>query len=253
MQKLNEKLLNAYNQAINFEKDENIIGIQKEKILHKTLKYFVCDDETKHEIKIKKSGKGLLYADVYDGEMIYEIQTRGFNKLRDKLSEFLNEYKVTIVHPVAYKKTIYKIQETGEITGPVKSPKTGKVYDVFKELYKIKFFLNNPNLNLKIILLDMDEYRYVVDKKHSRSSGYVREKQIPKSIYKIYDFKSKNDYLTLLKELNLEEEFTSLDFKKAAKVNKNISSLTLNILTYIEVVERIGKKGNSYIYKLKWN
>ena len=41
--------------------------------------------------------------------------------------------------------------------------------------------------------------------------------------------------------------------KKVAKVNKNISSLILNILTYIEVVERIGKKGNSYIYKLKWN
>ena len=251
MQNYNDKLQESYVLATNFIKEENVIGIQKEKILHKTLKYYLCSDESKHEIKIKKSNSGILYADVYDNEMIYEIQTRGFDKLRDKLSEFLIEHKVTIVHAVAHKKNIYKVYETGEIIGPTKSPKTGKVFEVFKELYKIKIYLNNPNLNLKIFLIDMDEYRYVVEKKHARSSGYIREKQIPKSIYHIYDFNKKSDYITLLEELNLEENFTSLDLKKASKINKTLSTVTLNILTHLEVVERIGKKGNNYIYQIK--
>lgn len=251
MQEYNDKLQQSYVLATNFIKEENVIGIQKEKILHKTLKYYLCSDETKHEIKIKKSNSGILYADVYDNEMIYEIQTRGFDKLRNKLSEFLIEHKVTIVHAIAHKKNIYKVFETGEIEGPTKSPKTGKVFEVFKELYKIKSYLNNPNLSLKIFLIDMDEYRYVVEKKHARSSGYVREKQIPKSIYHIYDFKGKNDYIKLLEDLNLEENFTSLDLKKNAKINKTLSTVTLNILTHLEVVERIGKKGNNYIYKIK--
>ena len=251
MQNNNDKLQESYLKAINFIKEENVIGIQKEKILHKTLKYFICSDESKHEIKIKKSGSGILYADLYDNEMIYEIQTRGFDKLRDKLSEFLKEHKVTIVHPIAYKKNIYKVYETGEIIGPIKSPKTGKVYEVFKELYKIKPYLNNPNLNLKIILIDMDEYRYVVEKKHARSSGYIREKQIPKNIYHIYNFNDNSDYISLLKDLNLEENFTSLDLKKASKINKTLATVTLNILTHLEVVERIGKKGNNYIYQIK--
>ena len=249
----NNKLEESYLLATNFIKEENVIGIQKEKILHKTLKYYICSDESKHEIKINKLGSGILYADVYDNEMIYEIQTRGFNKLREKLNEFLIEHKVTIVHPIAHKKNIYKVFETGEIVGPVKSPKTGKVYEVFKELYKIKSYLNNPNLKLKIILIDMDEYRYVVEKKHARSSGYIRDKQIPKNIYHIYDFNNKSDYITLLKDLNLEENFTSLDLKKASKINKTLATVTLNILTYLEVVERIGKKGNNYLYKIKNN
>ena len=251
MLKHNTTLEEAYVLATNFIKEENVIGIQKEKILHKTLKYYICNDETKHEIKIKKSNSGILYADIYDNEMIYEIQTRGFDKLRDKLSEFLIEHKVTIVHPIAHKKNIYKVYETGEITGPTKSPKIGKVFEVFKELYKIKSYLKNPNLSLKIILIDMDEYRYVVEKKHTRSSGYIREKQIPKNIYHIYDFKNKSDYITLLKDLNLEENFTSLDLKKASKINKTLATVTLNILTHLEVVERIGKKGNNYIYQIK--
>ena len=235
MQEYNDKLQQSYVLATNFIKEENVIGIQKEKILHKTLKYYLCSDETKHEIKIKKSNSGILYADVYDNEMIYEIQTRGFDKLRNKLSEFLIEHKVTIVHAIAHKKNIYKVFETGEIEGPTKSPKTGKVFD----------------LSLKIFLIDMDEYRYVVEKKHARSSGYVREKQIPKNIYHIYDFNKKSDYINLLEGLNLEENFTSLDLKKNAKINKTLSTVTLNILTHLEVVERIGKKGNNYIYKIK--
>ena len=114
MQNYNDKLQESYVLATNFIKEVNVIGIQKEKILHKTLKYYLCSDESKHEIKIKKSNSGILYADVYDNEMIYEIQTRGFDKLRDKLSEFLIEHKVTIVHAVAHKKNIYKVYELSD-------------------------------------------------------------------------------------------------------------------------------------------
>ncbi len=251
MLKNNYTLEEAYQKASEFEAKEQIIGIQKEKILHKTLKYYLCNNEDNHEVKIKKSAKGVLYADICIENEIYEIQTRGFNKLRDKLTEFLNEYNVTIVHPIAYKKNIYKIEETGEITGPKKSPKTGRVFDSFKELYKIKNYLNHPNLKLKIMLIEMDEYRNVVPKRHLRSSGYIREKQIPKNIIHIYDINSIEDYISLLKELNLPVEFTSNDFKKYAKISKPLATVTLNILTYVNAVERIGKTGNSYIYIIK--
>ena len=178
MQNYNDKLQESYVLATNFIKEENVIGIQKEKILHKTLKYYLCSDDSKHEIKIKKSNSGILYADVYDNEMIYEIQTRGFDKLRDKLSEFLIEHKVTIVHAVAHKKNIYKVYETGEIIGPTKSPKTGKVFEVFKELYKIKTYLNNPNLNLKIFLICLSDKSDLLSIKSYGSSTSISSSSI---------------------------------------------------------------------------
>lgn len=253
MEEMTNRLAVAYDYAVNFEKQEELIGIQKEKILHKTLKYYISNDDTHHEIKIKKSNKGILYADVLVDNNIYEIQTRSFNNLRNKLTEFLQDYKVTIVYPLAHKKNLYKIEPTGEVIGPKKSPKTGKIFDVFKELYKIKSYLPHSNLSIKVLFLEIDEYRCVVEKKHSRSSGYIREVQIPKQIFKEVDLFDKNTYLELLSEYNLDEEFTSSSFAKATKIRKNLSTVVLNILTYLNVVERIGKQRNSYVYKKNLN
>ena len=249
MLEINERLNIAYKQANEFVKEEELIGIQKEKILHKTLKYYISLDDKNHEIKIKKSDKGILYADVLIDDNIYEIQTRSFDKLRSKLDEFLKDYNVTVVFPIAKRKSIYKILETGEIEGPKKSPKIGKVFDAFKELYKIKKYLLNSNFKLKIILLDIDEYRNIVTKKHSRSSGYIREVQIPKCIYQEIDFKNKKDYLEFLEQFDLPIEFTSTNFAKIVKIRKTQATIVLNILTHLNVVERIGREKNSYVYK----
>ena len=37
------KLEVAYDQAISTDAKQQVIGIQKEKVLHKTLKYFLCE------------------------------------------------------------------------------------------------------------------------------------------------------------------------------------------------------------------
>ena len=41
MQDNNQKFINAYYLAKDCVKKENVIGIQKEKILHKTIKYYL--------------------------------------------------------------------------------------------------------------------------------------------------------------------------------------------------------------------
>lgn len=64
------------------------------------------------------------FADIYNEHGIIEIQTRQLNKLRDKLSVFLNEYQVRVVYPMPYEKYLSWIEpETGDITSRRKSPK----------------------------------------------------------------------------------------------------------------------------------
>lgn len=247
----NDQLAIAYQKAKEFTISENVIGIQKEKILHKTLKYYLDPDFHHHEIKIKKTTKGYLYADIYDGKMIYEIQTAGFDKLRDKLTNFLTTYEVTIVHPIPYKKNLYKIDEKGEITGPKKSPKTGNVFEVFKELYKIKPYLKNPHLKLKILLINVDEYRLLTPKKYYHQKGYKKEIQIPKTLIAEIDLNCKEDYLKILNKAHLEEEFTSKSFAKTLKISLAKAQVALNILNYLEIIQKVGKKGQSYLYQIK--
>ena len=50
---------------------------------------------------------------------------------------------------------------------------------------------------------------------------------------------------------DLPNPFNSKDFAKKAGISQSNAQLALNILTYIEAVARIGKKGNSYLYELK--
>ena len=50
--------------------------------------------------------------------------------------------------------------ETGETSKRRKSPKTGNEYSAFRELYRIKSQLKHPNLRLKLVLIDVDEFAY---------------------------------------------------------------------------------------------
>ena len=58
------------------------IGTLGEKTLHAVLKHYIDPDSRHHEVRI-----GPYYADIASEAGIYEIQTRGFGKMRKKLED----------------------------------------------------------------------------------------------------------------------------------------------------------------------
>lgn len=234
--------------AKNKVNDHNInisIGIQKEKILHKILKYYIEEDNKYHEIRVDR-----MYADIKIDNYIYEIQTQNFNMLRHKLDVFLPSYQVTIVYPASRIKTLYVIDENGELVKTSKSPKKGTPFSVLPELYKIKNYLTNSNLNIKVIYLDMDEYRTQTPKKHYRSKGYERYKQVPLSIVKEYELKDKDDYIKLLDEYDIMDSFKALDFSKITKLSYNKATAAIQTLKSLDVIKLSGKDGRKNIWKV---
>ena len=108
------------------------IGELNEKFLHAILKKYLEWDEKYHEVKIQR-----FVADVCFQNQIYEIQTRNFEKLKKKLDVFLTNYHVEVVYPMTHFKYICYLDENKRR----RSPKVGSLYQVFKELYKIKHLL----------------------------------------------------------------------------------------------------------------
>ena len=107
-------------------KEMNGIGTLGEKTLHSVLKSYCSSDIDKQEIKI-----GKYIADIVDDRGIIEIQTRGFEKLRKKLKEFLKISTVTIVYPIPKVKWIIWIEgSSGKTTKRRRSPKTGSQYEI---------------------------------------------------------------------------------------------------------------------------
>lgn len=234
----------ACNKIISTERKRNGIGTLGEKTLHAVLKNYFEPHEDNHEIKI-----GGYVADIVGENGIIEIQTRSFHKMRTKLERFLEFCDVTVVYPIpAVKYLSWLDLDTGEITKKRKSPRRGKIYDVISELYAIKYTLDNPRMNLCLCMLEIDEIKYLNGWSDNKKRGASRCDQIPVKIVDQILIKNPNDYSIFIPE-TLPKEFTSLDYAKNAKVNRKIAQTSLNILTYLDLVKRIGKTGNTIIYE----
>jgi len=234
----------ACNKIIGIQRERSQIGTLGEKTVHAVLKSYLEPDEKYHEIKIKG-----YYADIANAKRITEIQTRSFNAMRDKLKAFLPEYEVTIVHPIPYHKWICWIdEETGEVTKRRKSPKVGTAHMIFPELYRIKEYLTHPNLRIRIIMLDMEEYRLLNGWSHDRKKGSSRYDRIPLRIEKEIYIDSRQGYDLLLPDA-LGESFTTRDYKDVSHISLSNAQKGLHLMNYVQVIEKIGKKGRLQLYQ----
>ena len=230
--------------VISCERERSGIGTLGEKTLHAVLKQYFKPDKASLETRV-----GSFVADIVMDDSIIEIQTRAFDKLRKKLIEFLKQSPVTVVYPIPKTKWLLWIDEqTGEVSKKRKSPKQGRIYDAIPELYKIRPMLSHPNFHLCLVLIDVEEYRYLNGWSSDKKKGSTRCDQVPVNIVEEIFISKTSDYIKFVpKELNTQ--FTSKDYKNITHADLKTSQTALNILTYIGVVERVGKHGNSYLYE----
>ena len=221
------------------------IGTLSEKTVHAVLKHYYAPDEDMHEIPVEN-----YVADIYTGTEIIEIQTRAMNRMRKKLEAFLPLYPVTIVYPIPRQKWLFWIdEETGEVSQKRKSPKKGNVYHAFIELYKIRPFLSQPNLRLRLDLIDMEEYRLLNGWSRDKKKGSERYDRIPTAFVEELCINDIRDYMQLI-PYELPERFTVKDFAKCAKIPARLAGTILLIFNDLKLVTRVGKSGNSYIYEV---
>ena len=235
----------AKEKIIGKNRERQGIGTLSEKTMHAVLKNYYAPDEDMHEIPIEN-----YVADIYTGTEIIEIQTRSMNRMRKKLEAFLPLYPVTIVYPIPREKWLLWIdEETGEVSQKRKSPKKGNPYQAFIELYKIRPFLSNPNLRLRLALIDMEEYRLLNGWSRDKKKGSERYDRIPTAFVEEICIDCIRDYMQLI-PYELPEQFTVKEFAKCAKIPAQLAGTILLIFTDLELVTRVGKKGNSYIYEV---
>ena len=221
------------------------IGTLREKVLHATLKFYIDPDSTHHEIRI-----GRCIADVYNDEGIFEIQTRSFNALRKKLEVFLKSDRVTIVYPIpAEKHLIWLDKTTGNMTAPRRSPKRGSVYDAFPELYKLGDLLGHPRLRVLILMIDMDEYRFLDGWSRDGKRGSTRAERIPKKIESACLLENAADYMALLSN-ELSDEFTSRELAQCLKLRLHRAQSMLTVLSKIGTVRCVGRQGKLKLWSI---
>lgn len=215
-----------------------------EQTLHEQLK----------EVYAKETGEiestlGDYRVDVIRGDLLIEIQTRSFSSIRDKLRDLAENHRVRLVHPIAYQKWIIRLDKDGKQVSRRKSPKRGRVEDIFYELVYMPELLSNSNFELEVALVDLEEY-WIDDGKGSwrRRRWSIHDKKMLE-LREHHLFISPEDFKRLLPE-SLPSEFTSRMLTRETGLNIRACQKMLYCLHKMNVVSRNGKKGRSYLYRI---
>ena len=219
------------------------VGTLGEKTLHAVLKDYFQEDTKFQEFTVDG-----YVADVVRGGEIVEIQTRDLYRLAPKISTFLVENRVTVVHPIALTKTVFWMNpETGECISQRKSNKKGKVIDILPELYGLRQFLSNEKFRVCVMLLDVNEYRILDGYGKDKKKRATKLDRYPTALVDEIYLGCAEDYRRFLPG-DLPKEFASSDFRIAAKCDTYTMQRSLNILSQLGIVECIGRKGRQKAY-----
>lgn len=225
--------------------NQNLIGTLGEKTIHAVLKNYFEPSKNFQEVKVIN-----FVADILNDDGIIEIQTRNFDKLRNKLQLFLSLKKVTVVYPIAHNKWIFWVDnETGELSKKRKSNKTGIPFQAFYELYKISDFLLCENFNLCVVLIDIEEYKSLDGYGKEKKNRATKIDKMPIDLIQEIYVEKFEDYKKLLPP-NLPQQFTTNDLKKATKLSPRVISNAVSVMKKIGLIKQIGKSGRCYLYEL---
>ncbi|MEG2769303.1 MAG: hypothetical protein RR902_00630 [Oscillospiraceae bacterium] len=242
---LQNEFLNLCEKYKNEQKERDSIGLLKEKTLHAVLKDFVCMDKTCQEIKI-----GRYVADVFKDEHITEIQTNHLFTLHKKLQYFLSLYKVTVVYPISQTKWIYWADpETGLLEKPHKSTRQGTFQSALAQLAGLSDYLGNPNLEIKIMLLETEEYRVRDGFGKNNTRRATKTDIFPVRLIDTMTVTSIADLYALL-PLNLPSEFTVPQLGKAIKLTGRNLYWAKGLLLEKGIIRETIKKGRAMNYEI---
>lgn len=241
----------AKDKIIGNERRRIQIGTLSEKTIHAVVKNYYEPDEDYQEIPIE--GK---CADIYtsDGKII-EIQTRAWDRLKEKLEVFLPSYDVTAVLPMPdHKQIIWIDPDTGELCQPGPNRKSYNMYSPLIEIYKIRKYISNPNMHVRILKMDMVEYKLLSGRSRDRKKyGAERYDRIPGELTEEIELDVPEDYMQFVPD-NLPEEFSAKEFAKAARLTDRATGYIIGLLREIGIIEKVGTVAHgAYIYSIREN
>ncbi len=220
------------------------IGTYAEKRLHRVLKRYVCDEESRFEVPV-----GRYVADVLTEEGIFEIQTGSFRPMIPKLSYYLQETDLPIhlIHPLFETKTVIRMdRRTGEVLRRRKTHVGGRSIDALSDLFYVGEFLTDPRVTVTLLRIEADEFRYSERVRYRREGAYDAD-LFPRALVETVLFRTPEDYRRFLPE---KTEFTAAEYGALAKLKGRRLYSCLNLFCKLGLLEKTAE-GRKYLYHVR--
>jgi hypothetical protein len=222
---------------------DNAFRSGRESSLHSAIKkwYFLEGDK----LEVKVDG---FVVDIVRGDLLIEIQTANFSAIKSKLLRLLNEHKVRLVYPIPRRKWIvHKSTATGETFGRRRSPKKGRLPDLFSELIRIPTLFSKGNFSIEVLMIEVEE-TWCNDGRGSwrRKGASIEDRQLIR-VFERQIFEHKTDFLKILPN-DLPDPFSNRNLAQSLGIPVNQSRKMTYSLKKMGTITNVGKKGNQMLF-----
>lgn len=222
------------------------IGLLNEKPLHAALKEWYAQPGDQFEVTVDG-----FVIDIVRDDLLVEIQTGNFASIKSKLIKLVRAHRIRLIYPIAQEKWIVKpARDSSGGVNRRKSPKRGRVEDLFWEMVSFPHLLVNPNFSLEVLLIREEEARRYEGKRNWRRGGWITEERRLLEVVDRRLFEEAADWQALLPE-KLGESFTTRDLAEAMDISRRLAQKMAYCLREARVFELIGKRGRANLYSLR--
>lgn len=217
----------------------------QETLLHVALKDYYTLPGATQEVFVDG-----YWIDVVQDNLLIEIQTRNFSAIRKKLSALVENHCVRLVYPIARDKWIVRLPAEGEtLLSRRKSPRRGRLEDVFYELSHIPQLLKHPNFSLDVLIIREEEIRRADGKGSWRRNGVSIANRCLLEVLECHQFASPDDFRPLL-PAGLSIPFTNRHLAQNLAIPLNLASRMSYCFRNLGLLQIKGKNNRSYLYTL---
>ena len=219
------------------------IGLLNEKPLHASLKAWYAQPGDRFEVPVNG-----FVIDIVRDDVLLEIQTRHFGAIKSKLAALMQSHRVRLIYPIAHEKWI--VQTTGGRTGVTtrrRSPKRGRVEELFREAVGIPRLLSHHNFSLEVLMTREDETRRFEGKRRWRTRGWAIEERRLLEVVERKLFEGPASWLALLPVF--ASPFTSRDLAEALGVRLDLAQKMTYTLREAGLVRPVGKRRTAILYE----
>ena len=224
----------------------NGIGTLKENSLHAALKAWYARPEDQLETMVDG-----YVIDLVRGDLLVEVQTGNFSAIKRKISELLENHPVRLVYPIPYEKWIVRVAADGStVLGRRKSPKRGRIEEVFRELVRFPHLTLNANFTLEVLLVRKEVVWWDNGRGSWRRKGWSIADQRLVEVISRRLFTGPVDFRVLIPQ-DLNQFFTVHDLARASKLPSNLAGKMAYCLRQMGIIEIIGKRGRGIAYQVR--
>ncbi len=214
--------------------------------LHRQLKSLYADDPSQTEVRW-----GEYRIDAIAGEELVEIQHGSLAAIRRKVARLVKKHPVRVVKPIVVRKHLVKQDARGgQVVSRRRSPKVGKLLEIFDELVYFTGLFPHERLTLDVVLVDVEEWRYPGHgrRRRRRERDHQVEDQKLLAVHRTVSLATAADLRRLL-GVRLPAQFHTGHLAQRLDVPRWNAQRIAYCLRHAGTVEQVGKQGNALVYQ----